>query len=105
MGAAIDMIGRRYGKLTVVGRAENRNNIRYWRCHCDCGAEILTQGGPLRWQCRHGTNPENRCPWTTVDYERMQPRFEPVPGWTAERIKYNGAETYTIKACPLFERG
>lgn len=186
MGAAIDMIGRRYGKLTVVGRAENRNNIRYWRCHCDCGAEILTQGRPLRngnktscgcdrrtkspqagerygaltvlgragygdsgrvlyrflcdcgntvtgtvdfirrgakipscgcqkmhrrrreqlcWQCRHGTNPENRCPWTAVDYERMQPRFEPVPGWTAERIKYNGAETYTIKACPLFERG
>jgi hypothetical protein len=35
----------------------------------------------------------------------MQPRFEPVPGWTAERIKYNGAETYTIEACPLFERG
>ena len=48
MGAAIDMIGRRYGKLTVVGHAENRNNIRYWRCRCDCGAEILTQGGPLR---------------------------------------------------------
>lgn len=41
MGAAIDMIGRRYGKLTVVGHAENRNNIRYWRAVVTAGRRYL----------------------------------------------------------------
>ena len=33
----IDLTGKRFGKLTVIERAENRNNKVYWKCLCDCG--------------------------------------------------------------------
>ncbi len=43
MGVFIDLIGRRFGRLLVLSRAENkvRTNSRgfeiYWNCICDCG--------------------------------------------------------------------
>lgn len=51
------------------------------------------------------------CSWTEIDPETEKPRFEPVPGWTAKKVKLrlgacnklvNIAETYHITACPLF---
>ncbi len=43
-----DLIGKKFGKLTVIKRAENdkRGNAR-WLCKCDCGNEIITLGYPL----------------------------------------------------------
>lgn len=40
---ATDLIGRRFGLLTVLGDSGQRNgsNSIYWRCKCDCGGEIL----------------------------------------------------------------
>ena len=32
-----DRVGRRFGRLTVVGRAERRGKGVYWVCRCDCG--------------------------------------------------------------------
>ncbi len=38
MAKAHDLTGKRYGKLTVVSRAENsKHGATRWRCHCDCG--------------------------------------------------------------------
>ena len=51
------------------------------------------------------------CSWSELDPETDKPRFEPVPGWTAEKTKLNRGEpngsrpfmeTYHITACPLF---
>lgn len=48
------------------------------------------------------------CSWSEVDTATDKVRFEPVPGWTAEKVyqkinkKYVG--TYRVKACPLFDR-
>ena len=39
---AENLIGRRFGSLTVIGRADNRGKNRtvtYWVCKCDCGTE------------------------------------------------------------------
>jgi len=33
----VDLTGRRFGRLTVLGRAENSGKRTYWRCRCDCG--------------------------------------------------------------------
>jgi hypothetical protein len=33
------LVGRKFGKLTVVSFAEMRNHKSYWLCKCDCGAE------------------------------------------------------------------
>lgn len=37
MGAFIDLNGRRFGRLTIVSRAENKGRRTAWRYHCDCG--------------------------------------------------------------------
>ena len=35
-----DLTGRRFGRLTVLYRAENQNNMVRWHCVCDCGNEV-----------------------------------------------------------------
>ena len=54
------------------------------------------------------------CSWSETDPNTKKGRFEPVPGWTAEKtvlnVGMNGTnrnfvETYHITACPLFEQG
>lgn len=37
MSQLIDLIGQKYGNLTVIGRAPNRGKHVYWQCKCDCG--------------------------------------------------------------------
>ena len=32
-----NLIGKRFGLLTVLERVESKNNQRYWKCLCDCG--------------------------------------------------------------------
>jgi len=43
-------IGNKYGKLTVIERAEKTNNNKnaFWKCKCDCGNEIIINGIDLR---------------------------------------------------------
>lgn len=48
MTRAIDLIGSRFGKLTVVSRAENTTQNRaQWLCRCDCGGEKIVQAAYL----------------------------------------------------------
>ena len=45
----IDMIGKKYGRLTVIARAENSAEGRArWLCKCDCGNEKIVLGKHLR---------------------------------------------------------
>ncbi len=37
MGKFIDLTGKRFGRLLVEERSENRNGKVYWWCLCDCG--------------------------------------------------------------------
>lgn len=47
--AAIDMVGRRYGKLIVVSRADNaRDGSARWFCRCDCGGTGTYAGTRIR---------------------------------------------------------
>lgn len=49
MGAFIDMTGKKYGRLTVLGRTgtDSIGNAK-WQCVCDCGSEHTTSGVSLR---------------------------------------------------------
>lgn len=42
-----DLTGRRFGKLVVLCRAENRGHMTYWKCLCDCGNEKVVQAASL----------------------------------------------------------
>ena len=44
----LDLTGCRYGRLTVLGPAENIGNRTAWRCRCDCGKETVVQTNRLR---------------------------------------------------------
>jgi len=49
MGQFIDRVGRRYGKLTVVSRAPNKERVVYWNVLCDCGVtKCMTSGNLTR---------------------------------------------------------
>ena len=62
-----NLIGKRFGRLVVLERAENKNKHVYWLCQCDCGnktivrSQHLTDGKILSCGCyvnekntRHG---------------------------------------------------
>ena len=44
----LNLTGQRYGKLTVVGPAENIGERTAWRCVCDCGREVVITSNRLR---------------------------------------------------------
>lgn len=42
MSRSVNLVGRRFGKLTVVEKTcEQENHYWTWRCRCDCGKEII----------------------------------------------------------------
>lgn len=49
MSERINMVGRRFGRLTVIGFGGLDNwGAALWRCRCDCGTECTVRGGRLR---------------------------------------------------------
>lgn len=52
MGAQIDLIGMKFGRLTVVRRAEQDERLRgggvTWVCQCDCGNTVCVRSSSLR---------------------------------------------------------
>lgn len=45
----IDLTGRRFARLTVIGRGpDNKWKHPHWYCRCDCGKETLVDGAGLR---------------------------------------------------------
>lgn len=46
--AALDLTGQRFGRLTVLERAENVGGKVAWRCACDCGGETVAKSCHLR---------------------------------------------------------
>ena len=41
MSELIDLTGQRFGRLLVLGRAENVKGRTAWLCRCNCGAEVV----------------------------------------------------------------
>lgn len=44
----IDMIGNKYGRLTVVSFDRLEKHKTYWKCACDCGMSVVVSGNNLR---------------------------------------------------------
>lgn len=56
------------------------------------------------WTCKLACG---SCPWSELDPNTKQIRFQPIPGWDAEAVVYdsNGVkvQTYKIYSCPMKE--
>ena len=48
MPRLVDLTGQRFGRLTVVSRADNIGRQTAWVCRCDCGNEKIIQGWNLK---------------------------------------------------------
>lgn len=63
-----DKTGQKFGRLTVIERAENKGLKVAWLCKCDCGntcvvqAHVLKSGGTKSCGCLKAEN--NRATWT-----------------------------------------
>ena len=44
----IDLVGEKYGRLTVVAFDRVQNKKSYWKCVCDCGLTVIATGNNLR---------------------------------------------------------
>jgi hypothetical protein len=70
---ALDIAGRRFGRLTVVARVAN-HTLGYirWLCLCDCGNQVVARGSKLKDGRTHGCS---NC---------VKPGYKPTPA--AERF-------------------
>ena len=49
MGKTVDLIGQKFGRLTVIERCpRNKHGQDMWLCKCDCGKEKVINGQSLR---------------------------------------------------------
>lgn len=48
MSRLIDLTGKKFGKLTVIHREDNKNGKPMWLCQCECGNRKIIAGSHLR---------------------------------------------------------
>jgi hypothetical protein len=48
MAERIDLTGGRYGRLTVISKAESAGGRVQWICQCDCGNEVIVAAYRLK---------------------------------------------------------
>ena len=48
MGRFIDLTGRKFGRLTVIDRVQNRGEKVAWKCLCECGNTSIVTGTALK---------------------------------------------------------
>ena len=48
MRKSIDMVGKHYGRLTVIKEVGRRRGAALFLCHCECGSNKEITGGDLR---------------------------------------------------------
>lgn len=76
VGVAVDLVGKRFGKLVVRERSEKRtggNRGAWWVCECDCGARVVRRADGLR-------RPNPSCGGPTCKLHGHEKHKYPEPG-------------------------
>lgn len=67
MPPPLNLVGKRFGKWTVLKKVPSTKKNTYWLCQCDCGNTKIHRGGNLTFgdtsqcfDCRSKTNAENK---------------------------------------------
>jgi hypothetical protein len=82
-GKFIDLTGQKFGRLTVIERAENKRGSRqpYWLCKCECGNEKVIRVDHLK----SGHTVSCGCYNSEKSSERMKEQVEKL--WQDEEMK------------------
>lgn len=75
----IDLTGQKFGRLTVLERAENIGNRVAWRCRCDCGNGTVVSGNSLK----SGNTQSCGCLCRELNSKRL---FQDLTGQTFGRL-------------------
>ena len=99
----IDLTGQRFGRLTVIERAQNHNQSTAWLCRCDCGNEKVILTSNLKsntvscgcyqkeiarkTQTRHGgTGTRLYMVWTQIKMRCTNPKNKSYPNYGGRGI-------------------
>ena len=47
MKKGVDLVGKKFGRLTVVSEAGTKNRVKYWNCVCECGETTTARTNSL----------------------------------------------------------
>ena len=86
-----DLTGKKFGRLLVVGLAENKGKKRMWQCVCDCGKETTVSTSNLT--CGHTLSCGCYCSERTHDARKKYNDYE---------IQEDYVIMYTTKGEPFF---
>ena len=97
----IDLTGQKFGKLTVIKRAENNNRGQtQWLCQCECGNKKIILGNNLK----NGTTKSCGC----IQKEHRLKGFNKTHGNTNTRLYrawvHIKSRCYNIKVKEIFIR-
>jgi hypothetical protein len=82
----LDLTGQRFGRLTVVCRAENDcHGHPQWQCRCECGKEYSALGGNLR----SGSTKSCGCLSRRHGHSRAGKTSSEYRCWSAMKIRCN----------------
>lgn len=100
----IDLTGRKYDRLTVLGFAARTNRQSLWYCECECGGVVRASSGNLKYKeahscgCKRGgaTHGETRGGGYSVEYRAYQgaksrcqnPRFRQYANYGGRGIEF-----------------
>ena len=88
----IEMAGKKFGRLTVIRRADGVGNERaHWECECDCGNHKVVSGDHLR----SGHTQSCGCLATDPE-ERFIDKIEVMPSGCIEWIAGNNGVGYGL---------
>jgi hypothetical protein len=68
VGALIDEVGKRYGRLTVIERSGTKRREATWKCLCACGVSTTATGHALR----RGKRRSCGCRWRATEHLRAK---------------------------------
>jgi hypothetical protein len=90
-------LNKRYGTWNVLERLENRKNIAYYRCACDCGnikdiavTNLIQRNGGTCKECRSGS--ENKNSKVSKRKQTEEVNFQPL----LMQFKAKAAERFLI---------
>ena len=108
-----NLIGQRFGMLSVMDFAFVKNNNTYWHCKCDCGNEVdvsvggLTSGNTRSCGCWHRSHAEDITEniLSKYSYEyQSQVKFKGLTGIGRAMLSYDfglyeNGELYALVEC------
>lgn len=93
----IDLTGQKFGYLTVLERAENKNGRAQWKCQCECGNTVIIPSSDLRHKDRPRIYCSNQCILKTKPINLTGQRFGRLTAIQLDNNSDNKYNSYGAK--------